>query len=1064
MTRVLLTCALLCVVSARAEDFSWFDEVQAAPDAAARRAVLEKHRAKLGYGTVKGIARVAEQFATEARGLTTIELAEAIAEVVGEERGRAYAARMRGHIAVLREDYRGAREAFERAIGFARAGELRGEESAAQAWAALCAWRLDDRAGAVERFTASRAELGRTADMLAAVPPGLELLTGWAARRRADLEEDVQRWPAAEFWYRQAADAYQRAGLDLPLAEALDRAGLISYYQSKLDQAEELYRQSLAAAQRAGNDHQVGRAHLGFAEIAIDRARFDQVLAELDAAVPYLTRAESHVDLARVYYLRASARQSTGRHDQVEAELVLAEEQYRLADSAGGLADCQFVRGTNWLLLGDRARAMNALEDAGRTYAETSNYLGQANVKLKQSHACRLVGLDQRAKALAEEALDLYRMVHDRVGEANCLRALARLASRAADAEAAEKLNREAMDIYTAIGDRLGEAAARWQIGVAMKTRGADAAPTIEMLLSAMNLYQEIGDQHGAALPALELGELIARHGDAGLAYKAFSKALALGEASGSRATIAAALHHLGRLAEALQPPKLELAAELYRQAIDVVEEMRERAGEQEARQGLQAAYLDYYEALIRVLLKLHQAAPALHVAESARARTVLELVADAGVNLSAGMSVAQRAQEAAKAWALTRANVALGRLLAAPEADEQALATARQEVLTTRRDLEDYRASLYRGLPELRRRRGEPPVQAADLAADLTADTALIEYCLGTEESVAFVVTAAGEVRVTAVTLKVTAQQAWELADAFRSACANPRRRYAAPGGEAYDALVAPVLEQVPAGVGRLVIVPDQALFELPFQALPAGDGCLWDKYRISYAASASLLHQIRGTPKPETTGLLAFANPHFGPLVRSPELERGTPLAQLPGAAAEVAALAGCVAGPTLVLAGREATEDQAKQQLGDYRLIHFATHGILDSGSPLYSAVILAEPGPDSLEDGQLEARELADLRLRADLVTLSACETGRGKVQPGEGLLGLSWALTAAGARSQVVSYWKVSDESTRDLMVGFYRRLNDGEGKSDALRAAAFAVREKSRHPFYWAPFVLIGEG
>jgi len=161
-------------------------------------------------------------------------------------------------------------------------------------------------------------------------------------------------------------------------------------------------------------------------------------------------------------------------------------------------------------------------------------------------------------------------------------------------------------------------------------------------------------------------------------------------------------------------------------------------------------------------------------------------------------------------------------------------------------------------------------------------------------------------------------------------------------------------------------------------------------------------------------------------------------------------------------VVLSREAATEEAAKRQLGEFRLIHFATHGILDSASPLYSSVILTAPGPDSTEDGQLEAREIMELKLNADLVTLSACETGRGKVQPGEGLLGLAWALTAAGAKGLVVSQWQVSDDATGELMAMFYRNLAAGQNKAAALRAAAMELRARRTHPYYWAPFLMMG--
>ena len=150
---------------------------------------------------------------------------------------------------------------------------------------------------------------------------------------------------------------------------------------------------------------------------------------------------------------------------------------------------------------------------------------------------------------------------------------------------------------------------------------------------------------------------------------------------------------------------------------------------------------------------------------------------------------------------------------------------------------------------------------------------------------------------------------------------------------------------------------------------------------------------------------------------------------------------------------------------------RVLHFATHGMLNNASPMYSHLVLA-PG-DKNEDGLLEAWEVMALDLKADLAVLSACETARGRYGAGEGMIGLTWALFVAGVPSTVVSQWKVESASTRDLMVNFHRSLSSPLGvgkpkatKTEALRQAALKVMKnpETSHPFYWAGFVLVGDG
>lgn len=162
-------------------------------------------------------------------------------------------------------------------------------------------------------------------------------------------------------------------------------------------------------------------------------------------------------------------------------------------------------------------------------------------------------------------------------------------------------------------------------------------------------------------------------------------------------------------------------------------------------------------------------------------------------------------------------------------------------------------------------------------------------------------------------------------------------------------------------------------------------------------------------------------------------------------------------------------QAREGRVKAEAGRARVLHFATHGILNNAAPMDSHLVLAQG--DRNEDGLLEAWELMQLDLQTELAVLSACETARGRINAGEGVIGLTWALFVAGVPSTVVSQWKVESASTRDLMIGFHRQLRGTQGaekatKAEALRQAALKIRNRPQtsHPFHWAGFVLIGNG
>jgi CHAT domain-containing protein len=195
------------------------------------------------------------------------------------------------------------------------------------------------------------------------------------------------------------------------------------------------------------------------------------------------------------------------------------------------------------------------------------------------------------------------------------------------------------------------------------------------------------------------------------------------------------------------------------------------------------------------------------------------------------------------------------------------------------------------------------------------------------------------------------------------------------------------------------------------------------------------------------------------------------GAALGPLPQAEAEVRHLQQIYGvSRSEVLTGEQAREDRLKADIPAYDVLHLATHGVLDDASPMYSYVALARP-PSGSDDGLLEAWEIMELKLRARLVVLSACQTARGRLGPGEGVTGMAWAFFLAGCPTTVASLWNVDSASTAELMVDFHHGLLKGRSGSagspaEALRHAALRQLRSERyaHPFYWASFVVVGDG
>lgn len=376
-----------------------------------------------------------------------------------------------------------------------------------------------------------------------------------------------------------------------------------------------------------------------------------------------------------------------------------------------------------------------------------------------------------------------------------------------------------------------------------------------------------------------------------------------------------------------------------------------------------------------------------------------------------------------------------------------------------------------------------------------LVDKTALLEYVSGDSTVTVFAVTkhrcfaASRPLRSTVV-------------QNFRRAITNlDIKEYAELGNQLYSSLIAPVAQELK-GIQKLYIIPDGILNYLPFEALltkqvnnrSAIDFArlpyLIRDFEIGYNSSARFLIAGEAAETSNRDGLFAGWAPVFadktphGNVVLSAALksnadrgekkttrsitvdgERFTELKESENEVKSILALFEAQRRPARVFLHRAASESEIKSQNAvSYRFIHIATHGLINEDQPELSGIIFAAPDSSSSEDGVLYAGEVYNLRLNADLVVLSACQTGLGTIAKGEGILGLTRGFMYAGARNVLVSLWRVADKSTSDLMVQFYRNILKGRPYSAALRDAKLSMikGKKYAHPVEWSPFVLTG--
>jgi CHAT domain-containing protein len=366
-------------------------------------------------------------------------------------------------------------------------------------------------------------------------------------------------------------------------------------------------------------------------------------------------------------------------------------------------------------------------------------------------------------------------------------------------------------------------------------------------------------------------------------------------------------------------------------------------------------------------------------------------------------------------------------------------------------------------------------PVAVADFQRSLHSDEIVLEYVLDEPFSFCLRITPSDN---DVITLSAGRKRIEGLVDEYLDA-ARSRNSETSSSQELFSVLLKPVL----IGKGsrnRLIVVPDGKLHLLPFDGLTDTKGkYVLESRVVTYAPSATVLDLLRKARPTDPAkmsflgiGGVSYSDSRIAATDRGPasaDFFGIDPVAfsNLPGSRQEVTSIASMVPGPSKVLVGATATEASFKMQsLADYRVIHLAVHGVASVQFPDRAALVLGN-GSASGEDGLLQAREIRDLDLRADLVVLSACETGSGKLLGEEGIASLERAFLLAGAKSVIASLWTADDTYTIALMNRLYRHLVDGSDKGTALQQAKLDLLKEFGEqalPIYWAGFTLVGDG
>ena len=814
------------------------------------------------------------------------------------------------------------------------------------------------------------------------------------------------------------------------------------------------------------------------------RALRHQTHADFDLAMRYIALQRSIAEkigdqagVAGSWVNTGLVKQSQDEHEAALAATLKALAIYEASGNKRGIALAQENLSDQYRALGDYRRAFDVTQKSLRLSEETNHRRGMMNalselgiIYAQQNNPEQAFAYYEKALAIAQELQDALAIAMIRHDQALQYKAFGDLDRSLAVYQ----------QLLTQVeGDRGGAAMVRDQIGriYAQQKRYAEALDYHRQALAGLDAAK---NRRATVVTLNNISAVHLAQKNYAEALKVSEEALALSREKGRKSDLYVSLINVGYAQFGLN--HLAEARDRFADAVSIIETLRtQTAGGVQERQRYFERGLGAHHGLIAVLAKQNQPREALTFAERAKGRALLDLLDQGRVRVNKAMTATEQEEERRLKSELTQLNKQLTRLTQSDKQDPAAVGEVEGKLEKARLGYEAFQDTLYAAHPDLKAQRGEAPIVNTQELASLLPDasSALVEYVVTDDVTYLFTVTkpaSQGPVDIQVYTLPVKRDELAQQIESFRQQLATRDLGFRPAAVKLYDALLKPAEAQL-RGKNSLVIAPDNSLWDLPFQALvDNGNKFMIENASITYAPSLTVLREMTKRRMNQSTtqaptNLLAFGDPQAGSdtASRAGSRLRNHNLDPLPEAGEEVKAL-GRLYGTShsKIYVGKQAREDLVKSEAGGASILHFTTHGTFNNASPMYSHLTLADAGPN--DDGLLEAWELMQLDLKAELAVLSACETARGRLGAGEGMIGFSWAMFIAGVPSIVVSQWKVESAGTRDLMVNFHRALI-GSGKlklekTEALRQAALKLMRnpQTSHPFYWAGFVLVGDG
>jgi len=850
------------------------------------------------------------------------------------------------------------------------------------------------------------------------------------------IEARLEHYDQAISHLEQGVDIMSHLELGPPRISALADLGVVLENAADYQEALE-YFESAASLSRSMNKPQLmAQQYMRMGRI------YDLRLSRYAQAKQNYERAfEIHTELGQKEAM-AQSLLDLGRCDRLLGNFETAARQYEQALSLLG-PDPSKLKANIWMEQANNAWFQARYQNAFALQGKVHKLAVQNHWPLEQVMALNTSGLiwwtlgdPERALRELQQALALAETLRIRTDEkATTLNNLSLLYREMGDYQKALDALDQALSIDTALNSR-------WAMAYDLKNQAMThlwmnkPEKAVPLFTTALDMARGIGNQINVAKILVGYAESLERMEQLQESENRYKEALSLSQDMYLRETQWRALYGLGRLS--LTRGDRPKARGFLSRSIEVIEETRAEIKLEQLKDGFIHGKMSVYETLVSVLVEMGNPGEAFNVAERSRARNLIDLLGNQRLTLK-GAIEQERYDEQKRLTSRIREYEAL-----VAQAKTEAERRTYEKGLTRTTDAyTDLMLRIQAENPELASLISVNPLDVKKIQSLIEPEVALLNFYVVPDQVLCWVVTP------DSVTLHQTPLGRTTL----RETVLQYRRRLQnlEPVRDISKTLYAWLLSRVFSQLRTaktLGVIPHDALHHLSMATLYDGREYVADRFPLFYLPGASVLEYTLQRRKPDKNPrVLAIGNPDL----KSSALE-------LPFAEHEVASIGWNFPNIT-VLTGEKATENWVVRHIQDFGIVHMASHGEFDPINPLFSAIKLAK---DPQDDGELNAAEIFGLRIQADLVVLSACQTGLGKVTRGDDVIGLNRAFLYAGTHALISSLWRVSDISTAMLVKQFYRDYAT-ENKADSLKQAISHVKNRFPHPGYWGAFVLVGD-